>query len=130
MILALLVVYVPDGKTQAATKTSTSTLSSMRTTTSSTSPFRITRARSTSPLSSLSSNPSTSATATTASLSSISSSAATTIARPLPLVSVNGTVSGVYNTTIGGNSTASTSGYGMGQYPATEKPSYACDTER
>ena len=47
----------------------------------------------------------------------------------LPLVSVDGTIRGVYNTTVGGSSTASSAGTGVGQYIANDPPANACDND-
>ena len=50
-----------------------------------------------------------------------------TLIGQLALVSTDGTIRGVYNTTIGASSTASTAGTGGGQYTASDPPANACD---
>ncbi|CAF0948289.1 unnamed protein product [Adineta steineri] len=45
----------------------------------------------------------------------------------LPLVSINGTIIGIYKTTVGTNSTTATPGNYIGQYIPTESPYNACD---
>ncbi|CAF1549865.1 unnamed protein product, partial [Adineta ricciae] len=45
----------------------------------------------------------------------------------ISLAAVNGIIQAVYNTFVGGDSTASTPGTGIGQYPASEIPGNACD---
>jgi hypothetical protein len=46
---------------------------------------------------------------------------------PLSLISAYGNVTGVYNTSVGGDSLVPTSGYGVGHYPVGETPANACD---
>jgi hypothetical protein len=45
----------------------------------------------------------------------------------LPIVSIDGIIRGVWNTTVGGNSLEATPGLGMGQYPIDQTPANACD---
>ncbi|UJR11301.1 hypothetical protein I4U23_015482 [Adineta vaga] len=45
----------------------------------------------------------------------------------IPLYTVNGSIMGIYNTTIGGNSLPSTPGFETGQYPPKLKPHNVCD---
>ncbi|CAF1062948.1 unnamed protein product [Adineta ricciae] len=67
----------------------------------------------------------------TTALSSSATSAPTTtgMASQLPLVSADGTIRGVYNTTVGASSTGSTAGTGVGQYAASDPPANACDND-
>ncbi|CAF1457483.1 unnamed protein product [Adineta ricciae] len=58
---------------------------------------------------------------------SLSNSTYCHIVDQIPLIAANGIIQGVYNTVVGGDSTAATPGLGVGQYTATETPDKACD---
>ncbi|CAF4241332.1 unnamed protein product, partial [Adineta steineri] len=45
----------------------------------------------------------------------------------IPLVSIDGIIYGVFNTTAGSDSHAATTGFGVGQDPIDQSPDKACD---
>ncbi|CAF1641331.1 unnamed protein product [Adineta ricciae] len=74
----------------------------------------------------------TTSAATTSSTTETTSTSTSTTTPPIgriPLAAVNGTIGAVYNTSVGGDSTASTSGYGIGQYPPGQSPEAAWDND-
>ncbi|CAF1194195.1 unnamed protein product [Adineta ricciae] len=74
----------------------------------------------------------TTSTATTSSTTEATSTSTSTTTPPIgriPIVPVNGTLAAVYNTSVGGDSTAATSGYGVGQYPPGQSPKMAWDND-
>ncbi|CAF1669271.1 unnamed protein product, partial [Adineta ricciae] len=74
----------------------------------------------------------TTSTATTSSTTETTTTSTSTTTPPIgriSLAAVNGTIAGVYNTSVDGDSTAATPGYGVGQYSASETPGDACDND-
>ncbi|CAF1549977.1 unnamed protein product [Adineta ricciae] len=74
----------------------------------------------------------TTSTATTSSTTETTSTSTSTTTPPIgqiPIAPVNGTLGAIYNTSVGGDSTASTSGYGIGQYPPGQSPEAAWDND-
>jgi hypothetical protein len=53
----------------------------------------------------------------------------TFIVAPPSLIGKNETVNGIYNTSVGGNSSAATPGNNIGNYPPAEIPDNACDND-
>ncbi|CAF1026951.1 unnamed protein product [Adineta steineri] len=110
----------------STTSTSTTTSATSTSTTSTTSRTTSTTSTSTTSTSTTTYTTSTSTTSTSTTTSTTSTSTTATIGQ-LPLVSINGTIIGIYKTTVGTNSTTATPGNYIGQYIPTESPYNACD---
>ncbi|UJR16596.1 hypothetical protein I4U23_003496 [Adineta vaga] len=124
LLVPILVIQSKYTITSTLATTTTEIISTSTTSLSTSSSSTTTLSTSTTSFSTTATTITSSTTTTTITTTSLST---TTTKAQLTLTSINGLIYGIFNTSIGGNSVASTSGFNIGSYPPVESPNNACD---